>query len=119
MNMFLERKRFLFVFAIALAGIFCSKSERTGPVSNETVTVTYTESEDDFPNPERGFYRYTETRAGNYTPLTISQLQQWRGLSQADGGQLPGVQHSGVPVFCDGFVQEQPAVKFIFASCKK
>ncbi len=55
-------------------------------VTEEIITKTYTESPDDFPNPERGFYRYTETRASAYTPLQRTQLEQWRGLNNADGG---------------------------------
>jgi len=41
-------------------------------------TVTYTESTDDFPNPERGFYRYTETRSGSYSVLNATTLASWR-----------------------------------------
>lgn len=48
-------------------------------------TITYTESSDDFANPERGFYRATETHANNYTPLDATQLKGWRTLQQADG----------------------------------
>ena len=43
-------------------------------------TVTYLPSIDDFPNPERGFYRYSETRSGNYTPLVQSELESWRNV---------------------------------------
>lgn len=49
-------------------------------------TVRYSESDTDFANPERGFYRYTETHANNYTPLDSNQMKQWRTLQQADGG---------------------------------
>lgn len=51
-----------------------------------TAAVTYTESREDFPNPERGFYRYSETHIDNYTPLSLQQLRQWRTLQQADNG---------------------------------
>lgn len=37
-------------------------------------TVTYTESTEDITNPDRGFYDYTETKASNYTPLSLSEL---------------------------------------------
>src|ERR1700737_442751 len=88
--MFYRRKRlfnkFLFIVGIAVVLLACSKSKSSDQVSNEAITVSYTESADDFANPERGFYRYTETRAGSYTPLAQSQLQQWRGLNPADGG---------------------------------
>ena len=43
-------------------------------------TITYEQSFEDFPNPERGFYRYSETRASNYNTLSISQMKSWRSL---------------------------------------
>ncbi len=49
-------------------------------------TVTYTENPADILNPERGFYRYTATRASNYTPLTQSQLAGFRNISTPSGG---------------------------------
>ncbi|WP_020569742.1 DUF4832 domain-containing protein [Neolewinella persica] len=42
------------------------------------ITITYQSSAEDFPNPERGFYRYTETRSGNYSPLVVGELQSYR-----------------------------------------
>ena len=90
--MFYNRKkifnRFLFVTVAALVWISCTKSKSTDtpPTVTGTATVSYTESTEDFANPERGFYRYTEARASAYTPLVQSQLQQWRGLNNADGG---------------------------------
>lgn len=49
-------------------------------------TVSYTESNEDFPNPERGFYRYTETSATAWTPLNVNQIRTWRSLQTADDG---------------------------------
>ncbi|MFD1629773.1 DUF4832 domain-containing protein [Pseudopedobacter beijingensis] len=43
-------------------------------------TVTYTESTADFPNPERGFYRYSETRTSSFTVLDINTLKGYRLL---------------------------------------
>ncbi|MEM9886074.1 MAG: DUF4832 domain-containing protein [Bacteroidota bacterium] len=43
-------------------------------------TVIYQASNADFVNPERGFYRYSETRASNYTALNVSDLTAWRML---------------------------------------
>ena len=37
-------------------------------------TVTYTESTEDFTNPDRGFYTYSETSASNYRPLNLSTI---------------------------------------------
>lgn len=49
-------------------------------------TVFYEESTEDFPNPERGFYAYSETSADNYLPLDVIRLLKHRELHQADGG---------------------------------
>lgn len=51
-----------------------------------TDTVVYLRNDSDFANPERGFYRATETDAANYTPLDSMQLKAWRTLEPADGG---------------------------------
>lgn len=69
-----------------LLGCKKRKSSDAPPPDNGTATVTYTESTEDFPNPERGFYRYTEGRASAYVPLQQTQLQAWRDLRTADGG---------------------------------
>lgn len=50
-----------------------------------TAVVTYTESIEDFANPERGFYRYSETRASNYNTLNLSSLINNRGLTSSSG----------------------------------
>ena len=66
--------------------IRCSKFDAPAkytPVAADT--VRYTESDTDFANPERGFYRYSETHANAYVPLDSNQLKQWRSLEQADG----------------------------------
>ncbi len=64
----------------------CSKTIHSTAQNSENITVNYKESVEDFPNPERGFYRYTETSSSNFTPLLLNQLKEWRGLLQADGG---------------------------------
>ncbi|KAA8483079.1 uncharacterized protein DUF4874 [Arcticibacter tournemirensis] len=48
------------------------------------VNVTYTESEEDFPNPERGFYRYSETSASNFVPLDASSIKGYRNLQSIE-----------------------------------
>lgn len=66
----------------------CDKKNKTTSPGNDSLyaTIKYNESPDDFPNPERGFYRYSEARASNYVPLQESMLRQWRELRSADGG---------------------------------
>ena len=49
-------------------------------------TVLYNESTEDFPNPERGFYTYSETSADDYQPLDVNELKQQRELQQANDG---------------------------------
>lgn len=44
--------------------------------------VLYQPSGEDFANPERGFYHYSETRSSNYTPLDVDELISWRSLHQ-------------------------------------
>ncbi|MBC7873571.1 MAG: DUF4874 domain-containing protein, partial [Ferruginibacter sp.] len=63
----------------------CKKTKTSDSPATNT-TVNYRASEDDFPNPERGFYRYTQTTVNNFTPLDLNQLKTWRNLQQADGG---------------------------------
>lgn len=46
----------------------------------QTTTINYTTSTDDFVNPERGFYRYSETRASNYSFLNSATLAAYRNL---------------------------------------
>ena len=48
----------------------------------QTQTINYTTSDPDFLSPERGFYRYTETRSSNPTPLTTEGLNTIRAESR-------------------------------------
>lgn len=50
-------------------------------------TIYYTESDSDFANPERGFYRPVEvhTKKGTYTSLNIDQMKTWRTLQDVSG----------------------------------
>jgi hypothetical protein len=67
--------------------IRCSKFDAPAKyIPTAADTVHYSESDTDFANPERGFYRYTETHANNYTPLDSNLMKKWRTLQQADGG---------------------------------
>ena len=45
-----------------------------------TQTVTYVEDLSDFPNPERGFYRYSATSSTNYELLDSTTLADYRKL---------------------------------------
>src|SRR5690349_19512018 len=73
-----------------LSAIFfshCSKFDNPATYTPPaTDTVFYVESDSDFANPERGFYRVAETYANNYEPLDVEQMKQWRTLQKADDG---------------------------------
>ncbi|MEM0991729.1 MAG: DUF4832 domain-containing protein [Bacteroidota bacterium] len=49
---------------------------------SQSSTVNYLSSSADFVNPERGFYRYSETRASDYTFLDVGTLSFYRSLHQ-------------------------------------
>lgn len=83
--------------SIYITGGFCivlllsfSQCNKTGnPVTYTppaTDTVYYEENDEDFPNPERGFYRATETYVNNYALLDVDAIKTWRTLQQADDG---------------------------------
>ena len=83
------RKYLLFIAFIISFIVFLQCSKVGNPVTYSppaTDTVFYAESEEDFPNPERGFYRATETYANNYQPLDVDEMKAWRTLQQADDG---------------------------------
>lgn len=64
------------------------KPEKDGEVDVEVpnaVVVAYTEDDTDFPNPDRGFYRYSETRASSYEPLNEEELKAYRNPSTTEG----------------------------------
>ena len=46
----------------------------------QTTNVAYSYSSDDFANPERGWYRYSETRSGSYTALDSTEIANYRQL---------------------------------------
>lgn len=70
-----------YALSVSLAAILLSsscKDKDANLVQVEKVNVTYTETGEDFPNPERGFYRYSEVHSSNYTVLTEAELKSYR-----------------------------------------
>lgn len=60
-----------------------SKKNELISLSNEGLqvsTIKYLESDEDFPNPERGYYRYSATSASNFSALDINTLKGYREL---------------------------------------
>lgn len=73
-------KKNLFVFILFGMLISCSCDRKNGdetPAS--TSEVTYMASDDKFPNPERGFYKYSESNLGaNPSALSEATLKSYR-----------------------------------------
>ena len=63
----------------------CDRNE-SAVAQSGTISTRYTESAADFPNPERGFYRFSQTKASRFSPLTSNQLNDWKGDVQVQGG---------------------------------
>lgn len=66
------------LFGIALVGLGLWFTEKASAQAPGPTTVDYTPSTDNSPNPERGFYRHTETHSGAYVPLNLATLQGYR-----------------------------------------
>ena len=77
------------MLCIAFAALVCSCTNYPNPVDPDPdpddtnddateVVIEYEEDETDIANPDRGFYRYSETRASNYTPLNEEELRGYR-----------------------------------------
>src|SRR5664279_2217884 len=78
-----------YAFCAAIIFLFTDCSKVGNPVTYSTPatdTVFYKQSTEDFPNPERGFYRVAETYVNNYVPLDVEKMKTWRTLTQADDG---------------------------------
>ncbi len=76
-------KKFSFYALMLIPALMsCKKKGGTAkePEPGPKPTVTYVESTADFPNPERGFYRYSETRTSNFTVLDVNTLKGYRLL---------------------------------------
>ncbi len=71
-------KCFFLAFSILLFVGCKSDSESISPVFNNVKQISYSISNEDFPNPERGFYRATYTSASNYTLLQEENLVSYR-----------------------------------------
>jgi hypothetical protein len=71
-----------FISILLIVG--CGSGSEPDPINKE-VTVTYLESQEDFPNPERGFYHYSETSASSFNPLSQSVLESYRNAQKSSG----------------------------------
>lgn len=65
---------------------------QTGWIAAQTTTVNYTPHHLAIPNPERGFYAFSETHSNNYTPLNATWMAGLRN------GYTPFLGNYTVPV---------------------
>lgn len=79
---FKQRQTFLVAALVFL--IHCNKT-KSQEASPKATTVTYQATDEDFANPERGFYRYSQTSVNNFTPLDLAQLKNWRTYQPVSG----------------------------------
>lgn len=78
-------KLYLITF-LTIILIGCNKSNADGQNSASSVTINYVTDAADFPNPERGFYRYSATHANNYVSLNVNELKGYRAGRSVTGG---------------------------------
>jgi Domain of unknown function (DUF4832)/Domain of unknown function (DUF4874) len=65
--------------AIVLTSLMCCKKTKSDAQNtNGNTTINYTAITTDFPNPERGFYRYSEVKASNFISLNVNELKSYR-----------------------------------------
>lgn len=77
----------------------------TPDIPEETFEVVYEESMEDFPNPERGFYKYTEVNfsGGNMPkPISVATLEGYR-----KSGKTLIFQYNYISDFIDGPISEE------------
>ncbi len=78
------RYTFLLFLIILLAS--CDKDNNDLPDPEVTSEyIKYTVSTEDFVNPDRGFYKYSETRSENYSVLSANTLKGYRNNTVSSG----------------------------------
>ncbi|RYY54598.1 MAG: DUF4832 domain-containing protein [Chitinophagaceae bacterium] len=71
--------------AAAILFIACSGNPADDRPADMNPVIQYTESPEDFPNPERGFYHYSEVKSSAYRLLDKAQLSSYRSLQSVTG----------------------------------
>jgi Domain of unknown function (DUF4832)/Domain of unknown function (DUF4874) len=74
-NLIMKIYSLALLFTIFLS---CKKTKSNGQSSVGNTTINYTAIATDFPNPERGFYIYSDAYASNFVPLNIASLKAYR-----------------------------------------
>lgn len=95
--------------AFVLLSCGCSNDNISGgdspAVPEETFEVSYTESMEDFPNPERGFYKYTEVSFSGGripSPISAATLEGYR-----KSGKTLVFQYNYITDFIDGPISDE------------
>jgi hypothetical protein len=97
-----------FFFVFSIYGSFISDS------SNEDTVVTYKESFEDFPNPERGFYQALGTKASKYELLSVEKISALRRPHGTRGANYQVVSSLVFREFLlDSFVHSPLSGKFL------
>ena len=65
--------------------LFANHGSFIPDASTQDTIVTYKESFEDFPNPERGFYQAIGTSSSRYVPLTLERLKGLRTAHEVKG----------------------------------
>jgi hypothetical protein len=73
------------IAAFAILAMSATSCEDRKVTRETEKTITYTASDEDFPNPERGFYRYSQTTASNYSFLSEQLLKSYRQTHSSSG----------------------------------
>ncbi len=84
-------KRTSEIFLVILFLFGCGSESEVETEPENKVTIVYEESAEDFPNPERGFYRYSETSGSQYSALSESVLKSFRTSKNSSGATYQSV----------------------------
>ncbi|WP_224994356.1 DUF4832 domain-containing protein [Cesiribacter sp. SM1] len=79
------RQPFALTLLMFATTLFSCTGADPAPTREEAAILYYEESQEDFPNPERGFYHYSQTTAGNYSPLSEYTLKSYRTSKTVSG----------------------------------
>ncbi|MDR0729535.1 MAG: DUF4832 domain-containing protein [Prevotellaceae bacterium] len=75
-------KEIIFLLIISAGAATCSRSQMPVDLTEaQTTVVEYTASDELFPNPERGFYKYSDCQLGSGSSLSEATLKQYRERS--------------------------------------
>lgn len=75
-------KKILSLLIIAVVVTTCERSKISAEYSEpHTISVEYTTTDEIFPNPERGFYKYSDCQLGAGSTLSETILRQYRERS--------------------------------------